>query len=469
MVENARAQTIDGKYELLAPLGVGGMGEVWEARHVVTGRHVAVKLLKPDTKRRDEASRRFLREAQAIGRLEHPHVVEVLDAGIDPSSDAPYIVQTLLRGLSLRKYLRTRERLSPDLAATLVAPILRALAAAHVAGIVHRDIKPTNVFLCRRDDEPLDVVTPKIIDFGISKLEERSDHTESLSTLTITGVVVGTLGYMSPEQAEGRDDVDGRADLWAVGVMLYEMVSGRRPFDAPSTAMMLLRIVSHDPPPLEGLGLDVPPAFSEVVSRALARKPEERFTSALELLEALESAIGRSLRDASIVVPGASEAAAKPDDEAALLASIAPREATASTSPGRQAHSRAVDSSARSEASARGPSSIPVLLAMAVLSAAAVGVIYTLASSGPSEDAPDAVVTAASDAALPGDASVGHDAGDTTRDAGTDTLELDAPLPDVPERDVQATRADPSRARRADAGARAATTGTSGVPILSAE
>jgi serine/threonine protein kinase len=360
VVDAAKSALVGEKYELLGRLGAGGMGEVWEARHHVTGRRVAVKLLRADTRRRDEAAKRFLREAQAIGRLEHPHVVEVLDAGIDPATKAPYIVQALLRGVSLRRYLRTRTRLEPLEAASVVAPVLRGLSAAHVAGIVHRDIKPSNVILCRQPDDALDAVTPKIIDFGISKLEEGEETDSTLSTLTASGVALGTIGYMAPEQAEGRADVDGRADLWAAGVMLFEMVAGRRPFDGSSTAQTLLRIVSQDAPPLDALGLEVSRGFVDVVVRALARKPTDRFLSALDMLEALEGAVGTPLRSTSIVLPGASMASLLPDeDEAFVPVPVSP---TAETAPGR-AHGTPEDASSRAAGTTARGATVPAWVA----------------------------------------------------------------------------------------------------------
>jgi serine/threonine-protein kinase len=332
---------VGGKYALLARLGAGGMGEVWEARHAVTGRRVAVKLLRVTGPRQQEASRRFLREAQAIGRLEHPHVVEVLDAGIDPERQTPYIVQALLRGVGLRRYLRTRRRLSALEAASIVAPILRGLAAAHVAGIVHRDIKPSNVILCRQPDDPLDVVTPKIIDFGISKLEENEG--ETLSTLTASGVALGTVGYMAPEQIESRD-IDGRADLWSVGVMLFEMVAGRRPFDGGSTAQTLIRSVSGEAPSLRSFDLALPEAFPDVVARALARDPADRFLSALDMLAALAGAVGAPLKGATLELPGASDAALLPPEEADATPEAAETEAAPPQAPPApsRARSRAV-------------------------------------------------------------------------------------------------------------------------------
>jgi hypothetical protein len=322
---------VGGKYQLLGRLGAGGMGEVWEARHEITGRRVAVKLLRLGaTTRRDEASKRFLREAQAIGRVEHPHVVEVLDAGIDPARKAPYIVQSLLRGVSLRGYLKAHGRLTAEEAARVVAPILRGLGAAHVAGIVHRDVKPSNVILCRQPDDPLDAVVPKLIDFGISKLEDEPEG-DTLSTLTASGVALGTVGYMAPEQIEGRE-LDGRADLWSVGVMLFEMVAGRRPFDGASTAQTLVRSLTVEAPSLRSFDLPLPPAFPDVVARALATSPAHRFLSALEMLDALASAVGEPLREGAVVLPGASVASAAPRSEI-----DDPHPPTAETAPARVA------------------------------------------------------------------------------------------------------------------------------------
>lgn len=331
---SASPTIVDGTYEILGPLGAGGMGEVFEARHKVTGRHVALKLLRAENATKDDARRRFVREAQAIGRLDHPHVVEILDAGIDGASGAPFLVQTLLRGPSLRELVQVSPRMDPVLAVRLVAPVLRGLAAAHAAGIVHRDMKPTNVILSRRDGDAPGEVVPKIIDFGISKLHEQGDTPDPVSTITRSGVVVGTAAYMAPEQAEGRDDVDGRVDVWALGVMLYEMIVGRRPFEAPSTATLLLRIISHDPVPVAVARPEVPAAIGELVMRALQRDPAARWPTAAAMLAACEEALGTPLKGAAVTIDGLDELLASRSRAPAELPPAA-RAPTAETQPAR--------------------------------------------------------------------------------------------------------------------------------------
>ncbi len=278
------------------------MGSVYAGEHVVTGRAVAIKHMARELAVREDARRRFVREAQAVGRLEHPNVVEVLDAGVDEADGVPYVVQSLLRGATLRAYMTRHPQPGSVVAIGLVLPILRALAAAHEAGLVHRDVKPSNVFLAQVADLGGDRVIPKLLDFGISKFTDA--RPEEATQLTDTGAAVGTASYMSPEQASAERDVDGRADVWAIGVMLYELLAGERPFEAASAPLILLKVISQDPARLETRAVALRTDLADIVHRALARDRDARWPNARAFHDALAEAIGATTREPWAVAPG---------------------------------------------------------------------------------------------------------------------------------------------------------------------
>ena len=269
-----------GRYEILAPLGAGGIGEVYYARDPQLERPVAVKIL---TSARASAPQleRFQREARAIARITHPHICTIYDVGqID---ERPFLVMELLEGETLAQRLE-RGPLSVDRALTTASEIAAALDAAHRKGVIHRDLKPSNVML-----------TPggvKLLDFGLAKLRdgeasETVDNSTGSLRLTEEGTVLGTIPYMAPEQVEGRD-TDARTDVFALGVMLYEMTAGRPPFEGRSGASVMAAILTHDPLPLSGARPGVPASVDRVVKRCLAKNPDERWQSASDLTSALE-------------------------------------------------------------------------------------------------------------------------------------------------------------------------------------
>lgn len=261
-----------GRYRLLREIGGGGMGTVYEAEDTQLGRRVAVKLLPPEYSRDRRAKERFLREARAAAAVDHPNLCTVHDAG--ESDGRLYIVLSFYEGETLRDRIRRGPLPLAD-ARQVAIQVARGLARAHEAGIVHRDIKPANVMLPRRGEA-------KILDFGIARLQ--GDEV----SLTRTGASWGTPAYMSPEHARG-EPVDGRTDVWSLGVMLYEMIAGRRPFGGESIEALVSSMLTQEPEPLERLRPDVPPELAAVVNRALAKDPAERYTNAAELLADLES------------------------------------------------------------------------------------------------------------------------------------------------------------------------------------
>jgi eukaryotic-like serine/threonine-protein kinase len=272
------------KYRLVSLLGRGGMGEVWHAEHLGLRAPVAIKLMKPEIVSDPEALARFNREAQAAASLRSPHVVQVLDHGLDPILRAPFIAMEMMEGESLGARLERLGRLSPADTARIVTHIARALARAHEAGIVHRDLKPDNVFLVPGDDEEI----AKVLDFGIAKA-----NTQSLDpgSATRTGAVMGTPYYMSPEQISGAKGVDFRTDLWALGVIACQCLTGRLPFQAETIGGLALAICAEPMPRPSQLG-PTPAGFDAWFERAVAREPAQRFQSARELAGELRRACG---------------------------------------------------------------------------------------------------------------------------------------------------------------------------------
>jgi serine/threonine-protein kinase len=269
-------QVLADSYEVTRVLGEGGMGKVYEARHQrLHNKRYAVKMLHEELARQPDVVTRFQREAEAASALEHPNVVGVFD--VNRTADGrPYIVAELLEGEQLGDYLDRVGKVSAEIAAQLVRPVCRALAVAHERGIVHRDIKPENIFLVGTPAS----MTVKVLDFGISKVGETS------GTLTKTGMVMGTPGYIAPEQARG-DKVDYRADIYALGAILYRAVTGQRPFEDLDPMAAITAVLVEETPRPSSIEPSVPPAFELVIQRAMARNPNERFASMVELDAAL--------------------------------------------------------------------------------------------------------------------------------------------------------------------------------------
>ena len=263
------------KYELVRPLGAGGMGAVWVARHTQLDVDVAIKLMAPELLRAPSAVARFEREAKAAAQLKSPHVVHIHDYGVDGGS--PYIAMELLEGEDLDALLQREKRLSPARAAEILTQAAKALRAAHDAGIVHRDLKPSNLFLTYPGGDLL----LKVLDFGIAKETQPAGVNER----TTTGVVLGSPLYMSPEQARGGN-VGPPSDLWSLAVVAFEMITGTHPFLGASVGDVIARICGDQLPIPSQIDPSLPPAVDAFFERALRRTPERRFSSARELSDA---------------------------------------------------------------------------------------------------------------------------------------------------------------------------------------
>jgi eukaryotic-like serine/threonine-protein kinase len=277
------------KYELLRAAGFGGMAQLWVAKNRATGAEVCIKVLVPE-KTDDEIVERFRREAYAAARLSHRAIIRIFDlvelgASYELTTDRPAalaIVMELLRGETLGDFLMKRGALPVEEAIDLALPVVSGLAHAHRAGVVHRDLKPDNIFLAA---EPDGHIIPKILDFGVSKLESSSGP-----VLTVDGAVLGTPTFMSPEQARGARNVDARSDVFSAGILLYVMLAGSNPFERDSFHGVVSAILSDDPPRLAS----VPDALWAVLAKALAKDASERFADATELGVALRRASGRT-------------------------------------------------------------------------------------------------------------------------------------------------------------------------------
>ena len=270
-----------GHLQLGRKLGEGGMGVVYQAHHRRLGTRVAMKLLRPEVAGRAAYSRRFLVEARALSRLRHPGIVQCFDFGIG-EGDVPYIVMEYLEGETLEERLRGDARIDLAIALEIGGQVARALAAAHRAGVIHRDVKPSNIFLLGERDS----VRVKVMDFGLAKLlEPETSSTPDLSTAT--GGLLGTPAYMSPEQCRGDGRIDARSDVYSLGCVLYAMLCGRPPFAGRGMGDYVTAHLTCPPPPPRALEPSITPGLEHVIMTALAKDPDERQSSMEELTRAL--------------------------------------------------------------------------------------------------------------------------------------------------------------------------------------
>jgi serine/threonine protein kinase len=274
-------EVVGGKFVVERVLGVGGMGVVVAAHHTHLDQTVAIKFLRRDAAKDELAVSRFLREARAVTNLQSEHVVRVMDAGrLDDG--LPYLVMEYLSGLDLDQVLAQRGRLPLEETVEYLLQSMEAVADAHAAGIVHRDLKPSNLFVtARADGSPL----VKVLDFGISKAFDATGAKQQ--SLTATSMTLGSPLYMSPEQVRSSKTVDARTDVWALGIIAYELLAGIQPFEAETVTGLCAKIVADPPAPLRSVRPDVPAAFEAVILRCLEKNPASRYQSVGELAAAL--------------------------------------------------------------------------------------------------------------------------------------------------------------------------------------
>jgi serine/threonine-protein kinase len=278
------------KYQITRFIGEGGMGTVYEAQHAIVGRRFAVKYLRAELVREEEILERFRREARTAGALENENIVSVVDFGV-AGDGIPYLVMEFLVGEDLASLIKREGPMPVVRAVNLVIQVCRGLDAAHAAGIIHRDLKPENLFVCRRGDGT-DLV--KILDFGIAKLSE-AGVLGPMTPVTRSGTTMGTPFYMPPEQARAAKAIDHRADIYSLGVILFEALSGERPHPGQSYNEILYHILTQPPLPIEDLRPGLHPDLIETVHRTIAFDPQERPASAAQLARALAPHAGRQV------------------------------------------------------------------------------------------------------------------------------------------------------------------------------
>jgi len=308
------------KYRLVRSLGEGAMGTVWEAVNLFTHRPFALKLVRADAAAGSELMERMLREASAAGRLQHPNVIEVYDFGTTESGE-PFLVMELLTGQTLESLLEQRSRLDVVRAAAVGVEVARALSVAHAAGIIHRDLKPANIFV-HEEMERVRVI--KVLDFGVSK-HVGADP----GTATITGVPIGTPAYMSPEQAQAMKSLDFTADIWALGVILFELVTGRLPYQGATAYAIVGELLHARIPRISEVLPEIDPQFDAIVARCLERDLTRRFASAREVEVQLESLLPKS--SGAVLMDLDEDATLSRSAPAALAAATLPVDAAAQT------------------------------------------------------------------------------------------------------------------------------------------
>ncbi len=308
-------RVLAGKYRLGERLGEGGMGAVYRAEHLVLQAPVAIKVIEREIVADEATKARFAREAQAAAALRSPHVVQILDYGTE--GDLPFMVMELLEGETLAQRIRRKRRLSANETSWILSHVARAVAKAHEQGIVHRDLKPDNVFLVKNEDAEV----AKVLDFGVAKIEATSlGGGSGDGTHTRTGSLLGTPYYMSPEQAQGNKAIDHRSDLWALAVIAFECLTGKRPFSSDGLGDLVLQICIREIP-IPSHVAPVPLGFDGWFERATQREPEGRFQSAKELADSLREALGVELRevpaapDVQVTVSSSPLSSPPPDDD----------------------------------------------------------------------------------------------------------------------------------------------------------
>lgn len=282
---------VSDRYRMDHELGAGGVATVWAATHLTLRRPIALKFIEVQGPEQQAVYERFLREARIAAAVRHRNVIDVIDFG-RTAGGLPFMAMELPEGQTLGERMESDEPIAVHEVVRIVARVLSGLGAAHDAGLVHRDVKPENIFLV----EDSDGVYPKLLDFGISRVLDDTGDIKSVLE-TVENLIVGTPEYMSPEQARGLSSIDHRSDLWSVGVLLFELLTGELPFDSEAVGDILIKIATEDPPDFAALRPDLAGPVQELIMRAMSKLPEDRFSDAREMRTSLLSAIAQTAAD----------------------------------------------------------------------------------------------------------------------------------------------------------------------------
>ncbi len=400
MTAEARANLVRGKQitkgvSLLEPLGAGGMGAVWLADHGGLKTRVVVKFMLTGLDTSESARIRFSREAAAAAQVKSPHVVQMLDHGVSDDG-VPFIVMEHLEGHDLGDEIEKSGALEPGKVVAIVGQVAKALTKVHAAGFLHRDIKPDNIFLCAGEDD----VFVKLLDFGIAKSSTLESEDGSLDGETKTGQVVGTPFYMSPEQVTAQKVIDHRSDLWSLGVVAYQALTGQRPYDGPSFGALAVKIATGSPPKPTEVNPALPVALDAWFAKACARSAADRFASAKEMAEGLRAALDgiagvpSSRLGSDSGTRGAPGSTATPDPETPIGLAATALADEGGASLGRSEAGIAIAGGAR--ASGRGSSLLVVGGAVVLTVAVAVVLVWNVRGSGSDRARPESPPSVAS-------------------------------------------------------------------------
>ena len=382
-------ETLAGKYSIEELIKTGGMGSVYRGKHVLMDKRVAVKVLRPSLAVDNDVVARFSREAKAASRISHPHAVNVTDFG-ESENGVVFLVMEYLDGQTLKEVIKQDGAMSLDRTGEIVRQVAGALDAAHEQGVIHRDLKSDNIMLSQTNGGDW----AKVLDFGIAKIQQPEGVRDV--DITAANLVIGTPQYMSPEQCSQSGPIDKRSDVYSFGIIVYEMLAGRVPFTGESPTIIMMKQVQDEPPPISEFRPDLPVVVEKIISRALAKRPEDRFQSAGEMSKALAEAFAALVVAAPATMPNSPVVAAADDlDEETIVAPRQPVDEVTSVQPRRESAPLGYDAAPLAQ-----PTDVPpaganpwrILVPAAIALVAVFGVVFLLTRGSGQTQAPNANV-----------------------------------------------------------------------------
>ena len=384
-------ETLAGKYSIEELIKTGGMGSVYRGKHVLMDKRVAIKVLRPSLAVDNDVVVRFSREAKAASRISHPHAVNVTDFG-ESENGVVFLVMEYLDGQTLKEVIKQDGAMSLERTVEIVRQVAGALDAAHEQGVIHRDLKSDNIMLSQTNGSDW----AKVLDFGIAKIQQPEGVRDV--DITAANLVIGTPQYMSPEQCSQSGPIDKRSDVYSFGIIVYEMLAGRVPFTGESPTVIMMKQVQDEPPPISEFRPDLPTAVAQLISRALAKNPDDRFQSAGDLAKALAEGVAGLAMAAPVTVANSPVAAAADDlDEETIVTPRQPLDEVTVVQPRRDSAPLGYDAAPLSQppttAPPAGANPWRILVPAAIALVAVFGVVFLLTRGSGQTQSPNANVT----------------------------------------------------------------------------